>query len=75
MPAGIDTAGISIPAGTYLATFTYRAGRETGGKFVVDLLHDDTNPGQRTFLLGTPANGKVAITRVRPAVIEVRESR
>ena len=41
------------------------------GTFVVDLLYDDTDPSQRTFLFPTPTNQKIGIIDVTPAVITV----
>ena len=70
--AGLDTPGIAVDAGAYLATFVYRASRDARGRFVIDVLHDDTDPSQRTFLLATPANGKIAIDETVPAIIDIR---
>jgi hypothetical protein len=59
----------------YLATFVFRASADAGGTFIVDLLHDDTDPAQRTFLFPTPASGKIAIDSVTPAVVTVQQTR
>ncbi len=75
MVAGLDTPGTATGPAGYLATFTYRVGRSAQGRFAVHIMHDDNDPRDRTFLLGTPTNGKVAIKGSTPAVIEVRKQR
>ena len=71
MVAGLDTPGIATGKAGYMATFIYRVGRSARGRFAVHVLHDDTDPRDRTFLFGTPANGQVVIKGSMPAVIEV----
>jgi PKD repeat protein len=75
MVAGLDTAGVETLSDAYLATFVFRASADAGGTFIVDLLHDDTDPAQRTFLFPTPASGKIAIDSVTPAVVTVQQTR
>jgi hypothetical protein len=69
--AGLDTPGVSTTPRAYLATFTYRASADAAGTFTVELLHEDTDPAQRTFLFPTPANGRIRISGATPAVIDV----
>ena len=75
MLAGLDTAGVAASAGAYLATFTFRASPDARGTFVVDLLHDNTDPAQRTFLFPTAPGAKIEIAETQPAVIEVSVER
>jgi hypothetical protein len=39
------------------------------------LLHDDSDPAQRTFLFPTPAYDKIAVAGTNPAVIDVLPAR
>ncbi len=73
MVVGLDTPGQRTNAAGYLATYTYRVSEDAAGQFVIDVLHDDTLTDERTFLFASPANGKIAIDRVTPAVIEIAE--
>jgi glucose/arabinose dehydrogenase len=69
-------AGISgsseVQQRAYLATLTYRASPDADGRFVIDLLTNET-AGDQTFLIG-PAANRIALT-VDPAVIEVTPHR
>ena len=56
----MDDPGISAGAG-YLATFTYRASADARGVFVIDLLHDWSDPAQRTYLFNTTPEAVVDI--------------
>jgi hypothetical protein len=71
MLAGLDGAGVQTKAGAYLATFVFRAGDDARGTFTIDLLHDDFDPAQRTFLFPTPPGAKIEIAATRAAAIEV----
>jgi hypothetical protein len=71
MLAGLDGPGAAAPAGSYLATFTYRASRDAAGTFVVDVRYGDAAGVDRTFLFPTPANAAIAIDAVRPALITI----
>jgi hypothetical protein len=72
MVVGLDGPGLSVSAGSYLATFTYRASEDAQGRFTVELLHDPSDPAQRTFLFPTPAQGRIELTAAAPAVIDVQ---
>jgi hypothetical protein len=69
--AGLDDAGIHTHPHAYLATFTFQASPDAIGEFTINLLHDDGDRTQRTFLFPTPAGAKIAIDSVDPAVIVV----
>jgi hypothetical protein len=71
MVAGLDSAGIAVPAGTYLATFTYRASEDAAGEFSIDVLADDSDETQRTWLFPTPEQGWIEVPSTSPAVVEV----
>jgi hypothetical protein len=71
MVAGLDGPGIAAPAGATLATFTLRADSAAAGAFSVDLFADADDPGQRTYLFPTPAQGRIAVTAVEPATVRV----
>jgi hypothetical protein len=71
MLAGLDTPGVGVAAGAYLATLTFRASLDAAGHFSVDLLHDDTDLLQRTFLFPTPPGAKIDVAFVEAAVIAV----
>jgi hypothetical protein len=73
--AGIDAAGIRTRPGAYLATLTLRASKDAAGTFAIDLLHDNTDPAQRTFLFATPAEGRILVTSVTPAVVTIESGR
>ncbi len=75
MVAGLDAAGRGVESGGYLATFTYRASKHASGRFAIEVLHDDADPSQRTFLFATPANGENAIDAASPAYITVNRRR
>jgi hypothetical protein len=71
MVAGLDSAGIAVPAGAYLATFTYRASEDAAGEFSIDVLADDSDETQRTWLFPTPEQGWIEVPSTSPAVVEV----
>jgi hypothetical protein len=71
MVAGLDSAGLATRPGAYLATFTFRASADASGTFVVDLLHDASDPGQRTFLFPTPVGAMIAVGATTPARVTV----
>jgi hypothetical protein len=73
--AGIDAAGIETRPGAYLATLTLRASRDAAGTFAIDVLHDNTDPAQRTFLFPTSAQGRIELRSVTPAVVTVESGR
>jgi hypothetical protein len=73
--AGLDAPGVKTAAGAYLATLTLRGSKDAAGRFTVDLLHDDTDPAQRTFLFPTPAGAKIDVQSTKPAVVTVQEPR
>jgi DNA-binding beta-propeller fold protein YncE len=72
MVAGVDGAGIAAAAGAELATFVFQASADAAGQFSVVLLHDDSDPNQRTFLFPTRADGKIEITSADAVVIDVQ---
>jgi hypothetical protein len=72
MVAGLDSAGLATRPGAYLATFTFRASADASGTFVVDLLHDASDSGQRTFLFPTPVGAKIAVGATTPARVTVQ---
>jgi hypothetical protein len=71
MVAGLDSAGIAAPAGAYLATFTFQVSADAAGAFTIELLHDENDRSQRTFLFPTPTGAKIQIESVKPAVVTV----
>ncbi len=75
MVAGMDSEGVATAGAAYLATFTYRVSRDAVGAFSIDLLHDNTDPGQRTFLFPTPSRAKIAVSGTSAARVEVRPVR
>ncbi len=70
MVAGLDAAGVPTHATAYLATATLQASRDARGQFAIDVRHGQS-PEDRTFLFGTPMNGKIAIGTTIPAIITV----
>jgi hypothetical protein len=70
MVAGLDGQGHPVAAGSYLATFVFRASKDAAGAFVVDLRHEDGNSADRTFLFGSHS-GKIALDATTPAVIQI----
>ncbi len=58
---GQDGPGSAVEAG-YLATFVFRAAKDASGTFVIDLLHDPHDAGQRTFLFATRPTERIALT-------------
>ncbi len=71
MLAGLDTDGIAVSGGAYLATFTYRVSPDARGQFVIDVRADHTDADHRTFLFPTPANGRIEIVECVSAMIHV----
>jgi cysteine-rich repeat protein len=71
MVVGMDAPGVATAAEGYLATFTFRASPDAAGRFVIELLHDDTDPAERTYFFATPANGKIEIQDAGAAVVAV----
>ncbi len=71
MVAGLDGPGQPTSGPAYLATFTYRSSRDAIGTFAIDLLYDDADPKQRTFLFPTPNRAKIAISDANTATIEI----
>ncbi len=67
---GLDTPGVAVDPG-YLGTFTYRVPKDARGEFIVDMLHDDDDRQQRTYLFPTPADGRIVVNTM-PAVITVK---
>jgi hypothetical protein len=57
------------PRGPYLATFTYQASADARGRFVVDVLHDES-AGHQTYLVAI-GNGRIAVLGTKPALIQV----
>ncbi len=75
MVAGTDGPGIAMRAGTYLASFTYRATRDASGTFVVHVRHDPRNRTDRTFLFPTAAHGRIVIDSAGATVVRVKTPR
>jgi hypothetical protein len=73
MLSGVDSAGITAPAGAYLATLIYRVSDNASGTFVVDIKSDESNQDQ-TFLISQHTN-KVEISRTTPAVIRINSGK
>jgi hypothetical protein len=74
MLAGLDSAGIAAPAGSYLGTFVYRAGEDARGTFTLEILADRKDASQRTFLFPTPAAGVIEILPGPPVTITVTQA-
>jgi hypothetical protein len=75
MVAGLDGAGVETQPSAYLTTFVFEASPDAGGTFTIDLLHDDTDPRQRTFLFTTAPGAKIAVQAAQPAVVTVQPKR
>ncbi len=71
MLAGTDRPGVAAPAGTYLATFTYRVSDDARGRFIVEALHDASDDAQRTYLFPTAAHGRIDVVSANAAVITI----
>ncbi len=71
MVVGLDGDGVNTAVDGYLATYTYRVGKQAAGTFMIELLHDDEDVAQRTFVFPTLATGKIDITDASAAVITV----
>jgi hypothetical protein len=72
--AGLDGGGVQTAGGAYLATFTYRVGRQARGAVTIELLADPLDSGQRTFLFPT-APGQRYDVSASPVTVEVRRPR
>ena len=70
--AGLDTAGVETSGGDYLATVTFRASEDAAGEFSIDLLYDENDPHQRTFLFPTRPGQMIDIVSTSAAVVSVR---
>jgi hypothetical protein len=75
MLAGLDQPGIATRPGAYLATFTFRASDDAAGTFSVDLLHDDRDPAQRTFIFPTHPGAKIEVAAAAAAQITIEPAR
>jgi hypothetical protein len=76
MVVGMDAPeGRPVPAGAYLATFTYRIPKDAAGTFAIEVLHDPAGESreQRTFLFGESAR-LIAIGPLTAATITVSGS-
>jgi hypothetical protein len=73
MVAGLEAAGVEARAGSYLATFTWRATPKAAGTFVIELLHGGPVRENRTFLFPTSASEKIEIGTANQ--VEVRIAR
>ncbi len=71
MVVGLDSAGVQTAAGAYLATYTYRVGDNAAGTFVIELLADQDDTTQRTFLFPTLPNGQIAVKGIESASVTV----
>jgi hypothetical protein len=74
MVAGLDGNGVQTAGDAYLATFTYRVGKQASGAVTIELLADPRDAGQRTFLFPT-APGQRYDVGVNPVTVEVRRPR
>lgn len=70
--AGVDTVPAGTPAGSYLATFTYRASPDAAGTFLIEfrVSSQRIRPQERTFLFEAQAR-PVQVSTVLPAAITV----
>jgi hypothetical protein len=73
MLAGLDSPGVATRPGAYLATFTFQASPDAAGTFSVELLHDNRDPAQRTFIFPTPPGAKIEVESAAAAVVIIRE--
>jgi hypothetical protein len=72
MLAGLDAdQGCSHKNGAYLATFTYAATQDCGGKFVIDIASGDN--GQTVLI--APQNRQITVGQTQPAVVEMQRKR
>jgi hypothetical protein len=71
MIAGLDGPGVATPRRGYLATFSYRVAADAAGTFVVELLHDDHAPTERTFFFASNMRDRIVIKHAQPAVIRI----
>jgi hypothetical protein len=71
MLAGMDSEGVATRPSAYLATFTYQASADAAGTFSIELLHDDRDPAQRTFIFPTPPGAKIQIESTDAAVVTI----
>ncbi len=70
--AGLDGDGSAVPLNAYLATFTLKASSNASGSFAVELLHDDGDPSQRTFLFPTAQRGMIKVIESDVVQVTVR---
>ncbi len=70
MVAGLASSGVDIGRG-YLATFSFQASAEARGTFTIELLSDDADSAQRTYLFVTEPTDRIMIARVRPVLVTV----
>ncbi len=73
MVTGLDTPGVAVHEGTYLATFTLESTPDARGTFIVDLLHDDAD--HRTFLFPTRPIDRITLSDAKAARIVVEPQR
>jgi hypothetical protein len=71
MLAGLDSPGVATRPGAYLATFTFRTSDDAAGTFSVELLHDDRDPAQRTFIFPTPPGAKIEVEAANAVLVTV----
>jgi hypothetical protein len=72
MVAGLDGAGVAVPAGAYLATFTFKATADAQGSFSVHLrVPEPINLDGRTDLFATTAGSTIEIRETAPALISI----
>ncbi len=69
---GLDGAGSAVPAGQYLATYTYRASRHAVGRFTIELLYDPQDSDRRTFLFPTRSRETIGIAGVPTTSVMVQ---
>jgi hypothetical protein len=67
----MDSEGVATRPSAYLATFTYQASADAAGTFSIELLHDDRDPAQRTFIFPTPPGAKIQIESTDAAVVTI----
>jgi hypothetical protein len=67
---GVEQPGHADALNPYLATFVFQASKGATGRFVVDLLTDETS-GDQTFLIHDYVD-RIEVTHVQAATIEVK---
>jgi hypothetical protein len=75
MLAGLDQPGVATSPGAYLATFTFKASPDAVGTFSVELLHDDRDPAQRTFIFPTHPGAKIELASAAAAQVTIEPAR